>query len=396
MEEKRLSILLTNKKRGWNGEAAYILQLALGLAERGHQVAVATRRGSDLKERLGGAVETVDLHLDHKRWPLKPERQWSDLRAIRELAARTRADLLHCNASWDTWLATLALRAVPLPRIRTRHNLKSIRPSLANRYLYGRLITDVIACSETIRRSLLECPLLRSEQIHAVQYGIPLERFDPSLYDREKARHALREEIGAADDELVFAYISRFSRRKNPRYFLDAARLYLADATTPAAHFLFVGPAGPAEPELRELAAGQPRIHFLGMRRDVPEILAGLDAFVLCSTEEAFGLAAVEAMAMECPVILARRGGFLEMIEDRVSGDFFEIPEHAAPGEPSAEASRSLLQRMQELARQPEERRAWARAARKIVVSRFSASRMVDDTIAVYRSVLARHAAEAP
>jgi len=390
MEEKKLSVLLTNKKRGWNGEAAYILQLALGLAERGHQVAVATREGSELKERLRGAVETVDLHLDHKRWPLKPERQLSDVRAIRELATRTGADLLHCNASWDTWIATVALRSSPVPRIRTRHNLKSIRPSLANRYLYGRLLTDLIASSETIRRSLLESPLIRAERVHTVQYGIPLERFDPSLYDRKKARRALRQEIGADDDELVFAYISRFSRRKNPRYFLDAALLYLADARSRPARFLFVGPEGPAEPELRRLSAGEERIAFLGMRRDVPEILAGLDAFVLCSTAEAFGMAAVEAMAMECPVILARRGGFLEMIEDRVSGDFFEIPEHAEPGEPDADASHSLLERLRELAIHPEERRAWAREARKIVVSRFSASRMVDDTIAVYHAILAR------
>ena len=298
MAEKSLSVLVTNKKRGWNGEAAYILELCLGLAERGHRVAVATREGSELKRRLGGAVGDGRPPSRSQALALQARASLSRHRRIRALAARIGADLLHCNASWDTWLATVALRDSALPRIRTRHNLKAIRPSFANRYLYGRLLTDVIASSETIRRSLVDCPLLRAEQLHMVQYGIPLERFDPSLHDREKARHALRESIGAASDELVFAYISRMSLRKNPRYLLDAARRYLSDAGCRPARFLFVGPAGPALPELRRLAEGEPRIAFLGMRSDVPEILAGLDAFVLCSTEEAFGMAAVEAMAM--------------------------------------------------------------------------------------------------
>jgi glycosyltransferase involved in cell wall biosynthesis len=391
MDAKPLNVLLTNKKRGWNGEAAYVVQLALGLTERGHRVVVATRMGSEVEQRLAGAVEIVDLHLDHARWFTRPRHQLEDVRAIRAQAIRIGADLLHCNASWDTWLAVLALRDSALPRIRTRHNLKRIRTSPANRYLYGRLISDVIAASETIRGALEACPLLRADRIHTVQYGIPLERFDPARCDRAKARRALREEIGAADEELVFAFVSRLSPRKNPRYFLDTARLYLADASNPAARFLFVGEG--AGRELRELASGEPRIAFLGMRRDVPEILAGLDAFVLCSTEEPFGMAAVEAMAMECPVVLARRGGFLEMIEDRVSGDFFEIPDGAVPGEPCQTASRSLLERLRELAREPELRRSWARAARRVAVSQFSATRMVDDTIAVYRAILAREAA---
>ena len=81
------------------------------------------------------------------------------------------------------------------------------------------------------------------------------------------------------------------------------------------------------------------------------------------------------------------------MIEDRVSGDFFAIPDGAEPGKASAGASQSLFERLREFALDPESRRSWAQKARRIAISRFSSGRMVDQTIEVYRAALARRAA---
>ncbi len=387
-----LRVLLTNKKRGWNGEAAYIFHLAKGLAERGHAVALGTRRKSELRTRLEALdlpIRCVDLALDHKQWFLKPGTYLSDAKKLRELCRAHDAQLIHCNASWDTWVTSLALRKTGVPLIRTRHNLKPINAHFANRYLYKRRVQHVIAPSQTIYDALLDAPLIPNERLHRVQYGIPLDRFDPDAAPRSKHRAALLAQLGGDEEDVLFAFISRLARRKNPRFFVDAAQRYLAQADAPPARFLLIGPDHGTEEELKKLAAGQPRIAFLGFRKDVPALLSALDCFVLCSTEEPFGLAAVEAMAMACPVILARRGGFLEMIEDGVTGDFFEIAEDEELGAPNPPAAESLCERMLALARDLEGRRAMAAKARAVALEKFSVARMVDETVALYRKILA-------
>ncbi len=391
--EAPLRVMLTNKKRGWNGEAAYILYLARGLAERGHKVALGTRKGSELRQRLealdGLDFMITDLDYDHKKWFLKPGKYWQDAKKLRQLAVDSQAQLLHCNASWDTWVTSIALRKLGLPCIRTRHMLKPIKGHFANRHLYQKRIQHIIAASHTIKASLEKSPILVQERVHLIQYGIPLKRFNPEASKRKEHRPKLLQQLGGDEPDVVFAFISRLARRKNPRFFVDAAQLYLADPDAPPARFLLIGPDHGTEDALKELAAGQPRIHFLGFRNDVPDLLSAIDAFALCSTEEPFGLAAVEAMAMECPVILARRGGFLEMIEDGVTGDFFEIAEDAPLGEPNPAAARSLYEKMRALATDLETRKAWARKAREVALERFNVERMVDETVALYRRILA-------
>ena len=82
------------------------------------------------------------------------------------------------------------------------------------------------------------------------------------------------------------------------------------------------------------------RVHFLGQREDVPDILAALDLSLLPSWEEPFGLAVVESMAMGTPPLVTSVGAGPELVEDGVSGRV--LP----PREPAvwAAAARELLE----------------------------------------------------
>jgi glycosyltransferase involved in cell wall biosynthesis len=108
-------------------------------------------------------------------------------------------------------------------------------------------------------------------------------------------------------------------------------------------------------------------------------LLSIADLFVLPSLQESFGLAAMEAMACEVPVIASRVGGVPEVIEDGVTGFLHDVNDlHGM-----ARSAVTLLEA-------PERRRVMGRAARWAVVSRFCVNEIVPQYEAVYREVLAR------
>ncbi len=85
---------------------------------------------------------------------------------------------------------------------------------------------------------------------------------------------------------------------------------------------LIIG-GGRREAEMRQLAqelglAG--RVHFLGQRPDIPDLLGALDIFVLPSHSEGVSLALLEAMAAGLPVIATAVGGLPEVVTDGVNG----------------------------------------------------------------------------
>ena len=367
----RLSVLLTNKKRGWSGETAYIYELAVRYRERGVRVCVATRAGSVLGERLAAAgVAVHDLHFDPRSGG--PRRHLGDMAGLRRIARDAGVNVLHTNASWDTWLAQVAFRRRrDVLRVRTKHNVKPIRGHPLNRWLYRSLIQWLIAPSRNVEAHLRDSPVVRFDRVRLIPLGVALEPFIEAGRDRDAARAALAEEIGVPLERLGFvaAYISRVTARKNPGALVEAIRRLGPDSGVRA---VFVGD-GNLE-ELRERASGLPGVHVLGHRDAPARYHAAADAFVLASYDEPFGLAAVEAMATGTPAVLADAGGFREIIEHERSGLFFPIgraPEGIAESLTRLRDDRALRERLSEHGRQ-------------VATARFSADGMVERTLAFY------------
>ena len=67
------------------------------------------------------------------------------------------------------------------------------------------------------------------------------------------------------------------------------------------------------------------RTHFLGSFPDVETVLGISDLFVLPSQQESFGLAALEAMSCEVPVVASRAGGIPEVVQDGVTGFLADV-----------------------------------------------------------------------
>jgi N-acetyl-alpha-D-glucosaminyl L-malate synthase BshA len=120
------------------------------------------------------------------------------------------------------------------------------------------------------------------------------------------------------------------------------------------------------------------RVEFVGKQENVNELLALSDLMIMPSELEAFGLAALEAMACRVPAIATRVGGIPELIEDGANGLLYQVGDLDA----MAEGAIALLT-------DPDKLKKMAAAARKTAQDHFCASRIIPLYEAYYNHVIA-------
>jgi glycosyltransferase involved in cell wall biosynthesis len=132
-------------------------------------------------------------------------------------------------------------------------------------------------------------------------------------------------------DDKVVLFMGRITFQKGPDYFLAAAARVLKEL--PAVTFIMAG-AGDMMPRMiervAELRMGK-RFHFTGFlqEREVEEALALADLYVMPSVSEPFGLAPLEAMKYDVPVIISRQSGVSEVLKHALKVDFWDVDDLA-------------------------------------------------------------------
>jgi glycosyltransferase involved in cell wall biosynthesis len=121
-------------------------------------------------------------------------------------------------------------------------------------------------------------------------------------------------------DDFVGIAVGRLVPVKGYRYLIEAIGLVKKD--TPHIRLVIAGEGSEREALEEQVHAGglQENVLFLGLRRDIPEILSCGDLFLLSSLNEGFGLVLLEAMAMRLPIVATRVGGIPEVVVDGVTG----------------------------------------------------------------------------
>jgi glycosyltransferase involved in cell wall biosynthesis len=218
------------------------------------------------------------------------------------------------------------------------------------------------------------------DRTHAVLNGVDVARWEPGV-----GRVATRRSLGIADTTPVILTVCRLFPGKGVA---DLARaLAVVRERHPDALLLVAGretqPGHLAELErlVRDLGLGE-HVRFLGLRDDVPALMAAADVYAMPSLGEPFGLVFAEAMAMELPVVALDSGGAPEVVEHGHTGLL------APEGDVAA-----LAEHLAALVGDPELRRTMGAEGRKRVESQFTTDRVARDVGTVYRRILARSAA---
>lgn len=315
----RLRILHTESSTGWGGQEIRVLTEAVGLRERGHEVAILCRPGSALADRTREAG--LPLLLDRMPFAHDPRTIVRMLGHFRRL----RSQVVITHSSVDSWCGGMAARILRVPVVRVRHLSVPIGRRLVSRFVYRSLCDAVITTGEAIREHLIRDVGLSPDKVVSIPTGIDTTRFDPRKADGGKVREAL----GIPRDAPLAGMVAVLRDWKGHRIFLEA----MADVRRriPAARALIVG-EGPQrrniERRRRELGLEE-AVRLTGHREDIPDLLASLDAVVSASTgAEGVPQILLQALAMERPVVATAVGGVPEIIRDGETGRL------VAPGDP--------------------------------------------------------------
>ena len=252
------------------------------------------------------------------------------------------------------------------------------------RRLYRPFVSRYVALSKELESYLTGAVGIARECVTQIYNGVDTSRFAPTA----DARHAIEGCPFAASDLWLVGTVGRLREVKDQVTLAEAfVRAVGHDASGQRLRLVIVGDGPLREGVDRVLRAADLReLAWLpGERADVPDILRGLDCFVLPSLAEGISNTILEAMATEIPVVATRVGGNPELIDDAVTGRL--IPPH----DPDSMAT-AILGYFDD----PVTARRHARAARQAAVQRFSLDRMVADYLSLYDSLLGgRNAAPA-
>ncbi|NMK49135.1 glycosyltransferase family 4 protein [Achromobacter sp. Bel] len=365
---QKLRIVHSEAATSFGGQEGRIFKEMTAMRARGHHVEAICQPKALLVDRLSDAGFTVHkVAMDGAMNYLK------GVAAVRRILKDGRFDVLNTHSRRDTVIAALSARLAGTPLIvRTRH----LSNKVGSMWSYTCLPHRVTTVSDHVRNYLIE-------------RGVPPNKvatvYSPIVLPPPVEHSTLRDELGLADDDIIVGCVAVMRATKGHKDLIDAIAPLMA--SRPKLHLVFVGGGSPVFEQTQDYIAQlglQDRIHLMGMRRDVPNLLAGFDLFALATQQEASGTVYVEAQASGLPVIGTDVGGVSEMFRDGDTGIL--VP----PKNPQA-----LADALQRLIDDPALRRRMGEAGRKMVWEEavFSPARLAETTEAVYFKWLAERAA---
>jgi glycosyltransferase involved in cell wall biosynthesis len=353
-----MRIAFANSARIWGGAEVITALLLRGLRSRGHDVSLLCRRSSPFLERLGSELP---CHTTLGGFDANPRSVLLSMRALR----RERAQVLVTMTQKEPRTAGIAARLLRIPVLLRQPMDVEFRRTHHHRIFYGMVPTHYVANSRSTRRTMLSsAKWLEPGDVAVIYNGIDVDRFTKATAAR----------IDVPAGALTIGFAARFEERKGIVELMSAWEIVVREV--PEAHLVLIGAGGALESDMKAWAATTDRVHVLGFREDMPEVLAGLDVFVMPSHFEGFGIALVEAMAAGAGVIAASASNLPELVTDGVEGLLVPVKD---PG--------ALAAAIIDLCRDGVEREVMARAARERARRDFSLDRMLDEYEALLREI---------
>jgi glycosyltransferase involved in cell wall biosynthesis len=303
-DERRLRIIHSEAATSFGGQEHRVFKEMVAMRERGHYLEAVCQSDAELTQRLreaGFVVHTLDM--DGAFNIVR------DVFALKKILRAGRFDVLNTHSRQDTLIAATAGRLAKVPLIvRTRHLASPVGSLLSYTWLPHRVTT----VSHYVRRQL-------------IGRGVPAEHvqaiYTPVVLTPRLEHSTLRDELELSADAILVGCVAVLRPDKGHLELINAMLPLLR--TRPKLHLVLAGGGSSGFEQLQAHIAHSDvsdRIHMLGTRRDVPNVLAGLDIFCLATRQEAMGTAFLEAAASGLPVIGTDVGGVCEMMRPGETG----------------------------------------------------------------------------
>ena len=356
--------LLVDLGREYRGGQHQALLLLEGSRRRGHIPELITVANSVLASRAieaGIAVHAVDSGM----------RRLAAAWTIHSLVREGRVDLVHANEPHALSAAWLARAHRHTPLVVSRRLTLPISSGYFSQARY-RAAARIIAVSHCVEQAIVRTRL-HADRVLVIYDGVEIPP-EISQTERKDARNLL----GISQQARCIGNVAAFTQEKGHALLLEAfARVR---AQFPGGLLVLRGD-GPELPKAKQLAEQYgllDAVKLFPTTIDLRAAFAGMDIFAFPSREEALGTALLAAMAHGLPVAAAARGGIPEIVTDGENG---LLVNDYDPEKFAAALSRLLAD--------SEGASRFGKAARETIAARFSANRMVDETLHLYELVVA-------
>lgn len=311
----------------FGGSGIVATELGKALSRKGHQVHFITY---SQPVKLGILRENIFYHevstSDYPLFEYTPYEQVLTSKLV-DVVKYEKLDLLHVHYAIPhasaAYMAQQILKeqGINIPFITTLHGTDitlvgkdpSFEPVITFSINHSNIVTAV---SENLKKDTLELFDIK-KNIDVIPNFICLEDYKQENNQKYKDRIA-------ENNEKVISHISNFRKVKRIQ---DVIRTFKIVNDSVPSKLLLVGD-GPERPKMerlvRKLELSQ-QVNFLGNLKSTKEVLNISDLFILPSSSESFGLAALEALACGVPVIATNKGGIPEVVENGKSGYLSEV-----------------------------------------------------------------------
>lgn len=372
-----MRVLHIIKVKGIAGAEAHLLDLMEGMKARDIDVqCLLLMEPDDIGAKtMHKAVEAIDVPV-HKQI-INRHVEPLLVRHLRAKIIELQPDIVHTHLLHADLYGIPAAKLAGVPVIITsRHNDSDHRLkaplNVVNQGLW-RTVTAGIAISDAVYRFLITYEGVPEVKLHRIHYGLPLPAEE---LDKRVLRSALRHRIKVAEETPLIGMVCRLIKQKGITYALDAFAM-LDDL--PDMHFVIAGDGDLRESlqqQARDLGIAE-RVHWLGWVDEPLDVIAGLDLLLMPSVNEGFGMTMLEAMSQSIALVGSTASAIPEVIEHGENG--LTVPPRDAPA--LAEAIRTLMN-------DAPLRKHMGMMGLDRLERLFSAERMIDETVTLYRQLL--------
>ncbi len=353
-EPKILHIVTALSWRGGEQQAAYLIEQ---LKEKAQQWVLCSE-GSEMAAYC--ERNKIEFFTQRKRSGL----DLAYAKKIKSICSAKAIDLCHLH---DAHAHSFSILAADLYRNKTPLMLSRrvdfpIKNKWTSRYKYNHPQIKKILCVSRMIQEITSKGIQDQTKLATVYSGIDLGKFG-------ERKGLLRKELGFSDSNFLIGNSSALADHKDYFTFLDTAELVLDKESE--VQFLIFGD-GPMKKQIQEYASQKKhtdRIHFLGFRKDIPQVLPDLDLFFISSKTEGLGTSILDAFACKVPVVATAAGGIPELVEDMKTGLLREVGDSQSLAKAicsilhketnSAELTGQAWQKVQEFSKQVTAEKTW-------------------------------------
>lgn len=310
--KKRKRVLHIATALSWRGGEQQMAYLVNELKEKVQQIVLCSK-GSEVERFCKDNGVDFQTHKKNGGFDLGYALQ------IKKMCKKLEIDLCHIH---DAHAHTFAILAAVLgnkaPLILSRRVDFPIKQKWTSKYKYNHQAIQKILCVSDKIKEITAVGIEDKSKLHTVYSGIDLSKFSPR-------NGKLRKELGIPEDVPLIGNTSALADHKDYYTFLDACKRVLE--VNNQLQFVVMGD-GPLRDEIHAYAKKlglDNKVIFTGYRKDIPDVLADLDVFLITSKTEGLGTSILDAFACRVPVIATAAGGIPELVEHKKTGLLCEV-----------------------------------------------------------------------